>query len=263
MAFLQLEAEQYEESEKNFLICLKHFEKQLDRLGRAAVLGVLGTLYFKKGDYQKSIDNYKSASEIYKELNQVEELIACLKGIGNNYIKLNRLDEACDVFLDCSSISSEKNDIYSFLDCLGNLIFIHELQEKWDVVFDLYKKTLKAFKELKDNQGIIVSYYNLGILQKKFNNNDGALKYFKKGTKLAIDSNYAELIIKGLSYVAEILFYLGKIKDAKNELIKALYLATKIKAKNATLQIKVLLKSFALSDEDIEKELEEYKQLKF
>lgn len=63
--------------------------------------------------------------------------------------------------------------------------------------------------------------------------------------------------------MAEILFYLGKIKDAKNELIKALYLATKIKAKNATLQIKVLLKSFALSDEDIEKELEEYKQLKF
>ena len=29
IAFLQLEIEQYDDSEKNLLICLKHFEKQL------------------------------------------------------------------------------------------------------------------------------------------------------------------------------------------------------------------------------------------
>ncbi len=262
LAFLQLEIEQFDDSEKNFLICLKHFKKQKDRLGQAAVFGILGTLYFKKDEFEKSIDFYQKASDIYEELKQIPELITCLKGIGNNYIKLNNLDEACDIFLECSSVCSDNNDIYNLLDCLGNLVYIYEKQEKWDIVFELYKKSLKAFKEIKDRNGIIVSYFNLGILQKKSNKLDNALIYFKKGTNLAIEANYAELIIKGLGYVGENLFYQGRIKEAKEQYIKALYIAESIKLKNAILQINVLLRSFGLSDEDIKNELEEYKEKK-
>ena len=262
VAFLQLEIEQFNDSEKNFLICLKHFEKQPDRLGQAALLGVLGTLYFKKSKYEKAIGHYEKAYDIYKELKQIQEEITCLKGIGNSYIKLNKLDEACELFLECSSVCSDNNDIYNFLDCLGNLIYINEKQEKWDIVNELYKKSLKAFKEIEDNKGIIVSYFNLGILQKKSNKLDNALRYFKKGTNFAIEANYADLIIKGLGYVGENLFYQGRIKEAKEQYIKALYIAESIKSKNEILQIKVLLRSFGLSDEDIKNELEKYKEKK-
>jgi tetratricopeptide (TPR) repeat protein len=260
IALLQLELENYSESEANYLTCLDFFTKQHDRLGQAAVLGVLGTLFFKKGDNSSSIDYYSSALNIYEELNQFQEVITCRKSIGNCYLKLNKLDEACDEFLECSAVCSDYNDIYNLLDCLGNLILIHEMQEKWDVVFELYKKSLKAFKEIKDNKGIIISYFNLGIIIKKQQREEEALRYFKKGTNFAIDSNYSELIIKGLSYVGETLFYLGRIKEAKDEFIKALHIAEKIAAKNAIIQIKVLLKSFGLGDEDIKRELEMYKK---
>ena len=262
VAFLQLEIEQFNDSEKNFLICLKYFEKQRDRLGQAAVLGVLGTLYFRKSKYEKAIGHYEKAYDIYKELKQIQEEITCLKGIGNSYIKLNKLDEACELFLECSSVCSDNNDIYNLLDCLGNLIYINEKQEKWDIVYELYKKSLKAFKEIDDNKGIIVSYFNLGILQKKNNKLNNALRYFKKGTNFAIEANYADLIIKGLGYVGENLFYQGRIKEAKEQHIKALYIAESIKSKNAILQINVLLRSFGLSDEDIKNELEKYKEKK-
>ncbi len=260
LGFLQLELEQYVESEKNFLLCLKHFKKQLDRLGQAAVLGVLSTLYYKKEEYIKSIECYEKAYEIYNELQQIEEKIVCLKGIGNSYIKLNKLDEACETFLKCSAICSESNDLYNLLDCLGNLIQIHEKQEKFDIIFKLYKQSLDVFKELKDTQGMIVSYFNLGIIEKKFEKIDESLRHFKKGTNLAIDSNYSEFILKGLSYIGENLFYQGKIKEAKNEFIKALYLAKKVKAKNAILQLRILLKSIRLSENDIKQELEFYKE---
>ncbi len=260
LGFLQLELEQYEESEKIFLLCLKHFKKQLDRLGQAAVLGVLSTLYYKKEEFIKSIECYEKAYEIYNELQQNEEKIVCLKGIGNSYIKLNKLDEACETFLKCSAICSESNDLYNLLDCIGNLIQIHEKQEKFDIIFKLYKRSLEVFKELKDTQGMIVSYFNLGIIEKKFEKIDESLRYFKKGTNLAIDSNYSEFILKGLSYIGENLFYQGKIKDAKNEFIKALYLGKKVKAKNAIMQLRILLNSIGLSDDDIRKELEFYKE---
>ncbi|MFX0080758.1 MAG: tetratricopeptide repeat protein [Candidatus Hodarchaeota archaeon] len=259
IALIQLQLEQYNDSEKNLLICLKHFEKQKDRLGQASVYGILGTLFYKKGDYLISIEYYEKAYEIYEELIQIQEKITCLKGIGNSLIKLNKLDEACDIFLDCSAICSDNNDIYNLLDCLGNLIYIYETNETWDVVFELYKKTLKAFKQINDSKGIITSYYNLGILEKNNHNMREALRYFKKGTNKAIDSNYTELIIKGLGYVGESLFYLGEIKDAKNQFIKALHLANQIKAENAKLQFHVLLQSLGLKDQQIIDELRMYK----
>ena len=260
IAFLQLEIDQFEESEKNLKICLKHFKKQLDRLGQASVLGVLGVLYFNKGQNEESISYYSQAYEIYKELNQIQEQITCLLGIGNNLIKLNRLDEACDTFLECSAICSDNNDIYNLLDCIGNMIHIHEIQEKWDVVFELYMKSLEAFEKIKDAKGIIVSYFNMGILKKKVSYYEEALDFFKNGTNIAIDSNYTELILKGLSYIGEILFYQGKLKEAKNEYIKALSLAEKIKSKNSIIQLRVLLNSLGLSEKDIEKELKIYKE---
>jgi len=262
IAFLQLEIEQFEESEINFQICLKFFKKQLDRLGQASVYGVLGALFFKKSDYEKSISHYERAYEIYKELNQIQEEITSLKGIGNNLLKLNYLDEACDKFLECSAICSDNNDIYNLLDCLGSLIQIHEKQEKFDVVFELYKKSLRAFKELNDTQGITISYFNLGILKNKSKEAEEALRYFKKGTNVAIDSNFTELILKGLSYIGENLFYQGKIKEGKNEFIKALDLANKVKAENAILQLKILLNSIGLSEKDIERELMERRRNK-
>jgi len=255
LAFLQLEIEQFHNAEENFQIALKYFRNIRDRLGQAAVLGVLGTLYFKTNEYKKSINYYQEALEIYEELSQIQEQITCLMGIGNNFLKLEELDEACDIFLECSSLCSDNSDIYGLLDCLGNLISIHEALEKWDVVYELYKKTLEAFQKLKDQKGIIISYFNLGILEKKNNNLEDALIFFKQGTNQAIDSNYAELIIKGLGYVGETLFYLGKVREAKNEFIRALKLARKIKAENAIIQLKILLNSLGLSDNEIENEL--------
>ncbi len=260
IALIQLQLEQYTDSEKNYLICLKHFEKQKDKLGQASVYGIFGTLFFKKSEYSKSIEYYEKAYKIYEDLMQNQEKITCLKGIGNSLIKLNKLDEACDIFLDCSTICSDNNDIYNLLDCLGNLINIYETNEKWDVIFELYKKTLDAFKEINDSKGIITSYYNLGILEKKNDNMGEAVRYFKKGTNIAIDANYVELIIKGLSYVGETLFYLGEIKGAKNQFIKALHLANKINAENAKLQLSVLLQSLGLQDKQIIDELRMYKE---
>ena len=262
IALLQSELDQYLEAETNFLICLEHFQNLKDRLGQAAVFGVLGTLYFKKDEYQKSIDDYQNAYVIYKELNQLPEQITCLTGIGTALLKLEQLDEACEIFLDCSALCADNNDIYSLLDCLGNLIIIHENHEKWDVVFELYKKTLEAFNELKDFKGIITTYFNLGILEKRNDNFDEALIYFKQGTNQAIDSNYSELIVKGLGYIGETLFYLGRVNDAKNEFIRALSLSKKIKAKNAITQIRILLSSFGLSLEEIEEELKNYNDKK-
>jgi len=255
LALLQIEIENYIEAKKNMMVCLNHFKIQRDRLGQAAVFGVLGVIYFNKKKYEKSIEYYNKALKIYKDLNQVKEEITCLKSIGSNYIKLNKSEEASDIFLDCSALCSDNDDIYNLLDCLGNLIYIYEKEENWDVLKELYQKSLESFKQLKDSKGIIVTSFNLGTLQKKEKKFNEALNYFNKGLALAYESNYPELIIKGLSYIGEIFFLLGQIGKTKDQFIKALLLAKEVKAKNAIIQLKILLKSLGLKDKDIEEEL--------
>jgi len=262
LALLQIEINEITDAEENLQLCLKHFILQKDNLGKAAVFGILGVLKFKSSDYKASYEYYNKAYEIYNDLNQHKEEIICLTGIGNALIKLEKLDEACDIFLECSAKCSDRNDIYNLLECLGNLIHIHEIQENWDVVKELYKKTLEAFEKMRDFKGIIVSNFNLGILEKKENNFQKALSYFEKGTQRARESNYIELIIKGLSYIGEVLFYLGNIKSAKEKYVEALYIAEKLKAKNAIIQIKVILKSFGLDERHIKNELRELEKTK-
>jgi len=244
------------------LLCLKFFQLLKDRLGQASVYGLLGTLFLKKKAFERSIENYEYANEIYLELFQKPEQITCLKGIGDALLNLDRLDQASDIFFKCSAIASDINDIYSILDCLEKLIFIYEKQEDWDVVYELYGKTLESFSKLNDNQGMIISHFNLGIIKRNQGNYEEALYQFKMGTNLSIESNFIELIIKGLSYVGECLFYQGKMYESKNQYISALHLAEKVKSKNAILQIQILLKSFGMSDKDIEDDLEIYRKKK-
>jgi len=257
---LQLEIGYYTEAEKNIFVCLKHFKKQKDKLGQAAVYGILGIIYFKSEQYQKSIQFYNLAYEIYDNFHQIQEKITCLIGIGNNFIKLNQFEEACEIFLECSAICSDNKDIHNLLDCLGNLITLYEKQDNWDIVYELYKKSLKAFKELDDIKGTITSYFNLGIIKKKESDFNQALIYFKKGTNKAIESSYTESILKGLSYVGEIFVYLGEMNEAKETYIKALNIAENIKEKNSILQIRILLNSLGLDTEEINNELTTYRQ---
>lgn len=260
LALLQIEINEFANAEENLRLCLKHFELQKDKLGIGAIYGILGALKFKSGDYKESYEYYNKAYEIYEELNQHNEEIICLIGMGNSLIKLEELDKACDIFLECSAKCSDTNDIYHLLDCLGNLLHIHEIQENWDVVKELYKKTLEAFTKMKDFKGIIVANFNLGILERKENNYQKALTYFENGTHRARESNYSELIIKGLSYIGEAQFYLGNLNSAKKKYIEALLIAKKVNVKNAIIQIKVILNSFGLNDQQIEKELNEFKK---
>lgn len=260
LALLLLESGQYEEAEECYNICLIHFQNQKDRLGQAAVLGLQATLLYKKEDFESAISMYKDAYDIYLELSQYDEAIICLKGIGNSYLKMGALDDACDIFLECSALCSDNNDIYGLLDCLGNLTEIHEALERWDVLKELYLKSLEAFQKLKDSQGIIITNFNLGILERRNQSYEDALIYFKQGTNQAIDSNFAELIIKGLSYIGETFFYLGRLKEAKDEYIKALYLAEKVEATNAIYQLKMLLRSLGLQEKDIQQELSNYEK---
>jgi len=262
IALIQLQLELFEESEKNYLLCLKFFQLLKDRLGQASVYGLLGTLFLKKKKFEKAIEYYQSANEINIELKQIPEQITCLKGIGDALINLNRLDQASDIFFKCSAIASDNNDLYSILDCLERLISIYEQQGEWEIVYELYEKTLESFSKLKDNKGMIVSHYNLGIIKRNQGNYEEALYHFKMGTNLSIESNFAEFIIKGLSYVAECLFYQGKMNEAKDQYIQALHLAEQVKSKNAILQIQILLKSFGMSDKDIELELKLYSEKK-
>ncbi|TXT54688.1 MAG: Tetratricopeptide repeat protein [Promethearchaeota archaeon] len=262
IGLLQIEIGQYEDAQDTFSECLHYFEGQKDRLGKASVYGIFGTLYFKKTEFQKAIEYYDKALVIYEELNQRNERIMCLKGIGNCYLKLNEFNKASEIFFECCEISSANNDIYEFLDCIGQLVQIYEGMEEWEILKELYLKSLEAFKKLNNMRGMITSNFNLGIINSKQKKYENALVFFKEGTNIAIEANYGEFILKGLTYVGETLFYLGEIKCAKDEYIKALHVAKKMSAHNAITQIQVVLNSFGLTDLNIEEELKNYRNNK-
>ncbi|MHA1192498.1 MAG: hypothetical protein ACTSP9_09395 [Promethearchaeota archaeon] len=253
--------EEYSQEELESLLTEKlKVLKELEKISK-------GSNYFQELSdialIQLQLELFEESNEINKELKLIPEQIVCLKGIGEALLSSDQLDQASDIYFRCSALASDNNDIYSILDCLEKLISIYEKQGDWDVVHELYGKTLESFSELNDNQGMIIAHFNLGIINRNQENYEEALYQFKMGTNLSIESNFVELIIKGLSYVGECLFYQGKMNESKNQYISALHLAEQVKSKNAILQIQILLKSFGMSDKDIEDDLELYRKKKY
>ena len=260
LALLQSENHQFDESIKNLEECLKYYETNPNNLGKSSIFGSLGVVCYLNEDYIKSQKNYHSALELYEKLNLKHEQIVCMKSIGLNLLKLNKLNEAVNILLECAELSSKEKKIEDFLDCISNLVQIYEIQKKWDVMIELYQKGLKAFEKLNDIKGIINSHFNLGILYKKLNQYFEALNHFKKGTNLANEGNYAESIIKGTSLIGEIYVKQNQIKKATKEFIKSLSVAKRIKANNAEAQLKILLNSMGLNNSQINIMLNEYER---
>jgi tetratricopeptide (TPR) repeat protein len=258
LALFQANYDKFDEALQNLKICLKYFEESADNFGIGLVYGSMGVIYYLSKDYPKSLYSYKEACQISERLFQKREQIVCLKGIGLNLMKLNELDEAVDVFLNCAEFSSKENRLEDFLDSISNIIQIYEVQEKWDVMIELYLKALEAFEQLQDVRAIINTHFNLGILYNKLEMYDEALSHFKKGTNIANEANIVESIIKGLSLVGEVYVRQNKLKKATQEFIKSLSVAKKVSANNAIEQLKILLNAIGLNNEEINIMLQKY-----
>ncbi len=178
----------------------------------------LGNLYFKMGDYKKSIVNSKRGLKLAQSANQRSFVSSFTYLMGVIHQKQGNYEEAGRLYRQSLNLFKEMEDRKGIAKTLHQLGNIHYLQGESEEAKKFYDQSLDIIKKIEDKKGIASTLYQLGIIYQDQGNYEEAKKLLNLSSSL-----FAE--IKDKIGVASVRNQLGMIhqKQGNYEEAKKLY----------------------------------------
>lgn len=175
-------------------------------LTKAAILNELGKLYRKTKDLDRALQMYDEAYEIYKSQHDEDGMGTILNESGVVFEYKGNYDEAIKRYKASLAIREKMNDLVGIGYSYNFLGGVYTLQKNYAAAEENLLKSLEIRKQLKDSFSIALSYGDLGYMYKDQQRFDKAIEQYNLSNSIAIDMNFADLMLsnyKELSVIAE------------------------------------------------------------
>ena len=110
LGYENLQKNNIEEAESNFLEALKHMEKEGDDTGQAYVLGNLGNICLQSKKFEKAEDFYSRSLTYMEKLKDAKGIESSLGNLGSVYFYQGSLEKAEESYLRALQIMVDAND---------------------------------------------------------------------------------------------------------------------------------------------------------
>ena len=184
----------------------------------AQVYSDVGAVYFRKGDFEKSKQNYLSAYKIRKARNDSKGLAKINNNLANIYEKNQQYLPAMQSFLEAlhyfESISDEKN----CNTIKGNIGLILLKLKNYPKALKYISEVIQFQEKNNLNEGLCVSCLNLGNVYLQMNDTVNALKQYNKSLKFCTIVGDKKGMSSGYNNIASI-----KTEQKKSQTALALY----------------------------------------
>lgn len=177
---------------------------------------LLGTYYFYKSDYPKSLEYFFKSNKIAQSINDSVTLANSFSNIGNIKAKYNKSEEAKKYYVEAVEINKKLKTEKSFENLghiYGNLGGIYFMEKKIDSTFYYVNLSLENYKTINYLPGIASTYNNRAFFNLNINKFDDAKIDLDKALEINKNINNKSGIALGYGNLCEL--YLFK---AKNEL---------------------------------------------
>ncbi|OYU94387.1 MAG: two-component sensor histidine kinase [Bacteroidetes bacterium B1(2017)] len=184
---------------ENYQKSLKIYEELNDTLGIIRSLRGFSLIHWLKKDSRKELSNYLKVEQLARKINNKEELISALNGIGNIYQRpeINQLDSA-KYYLDQSLQLNPENNLRR-ADALQFKATIFFMEKSYSKARDYGRQALALYKKFNDQKRIIEQTSGFGGFYLHFNQLDSALHYYQlayqmgstSGDSLTAKKNYS------------------------------------------------------------------------
>lgn len=144
----------------------------------------IGNAYKNKNDYDKSLEFYTRAINIYEQLKDTVEMAKVYNNIGIIYYNKSDYNKALDTYIKSLKIFENAGDRKGQADCYNNIGLIYNKKGEYDKSLEFYFKNLKIREEIKDKSGIAASYNNIGNIYYNKDDYNKALEYYLKSLKI-------------------------------------------------------------------------------
>lgn len=165
----------------------------------------LGVAHYMRADYEKAIQNYMGAHDIYLRLNEKDKLSKVLNNIAIIYRNQKKYVRAEEIYQQSYGLKKEVGDSTGIAASLQNLAAMSIRLEKYDTAMVYVQQALQIYTELKSEQDIASCYTTLGevyLSEEKFDEAkrafEKALDYFGKNP----ETIYTPNTLQGLAQVA-------------------------------------------------------------
>lgn len=174
----------------------------------------IGAVYFRKGDFERSKQNYLKSHSIRKAKNDEKGLAKINNNLANIYEKTQQYQLAMSAYLSALNYFETTNDSNT----------IHIIKGNVGLVLFKIKNYSKAFKYIQDvvnyqsrnniSEGLCVSCLNLGNVYLELTDTLNALKMYEKSVKACKLVNNKKGLSSGYNNIATIKTAQKKKKEA-------------------------------------------------
>ncbi|MBX2974715.1 MAG: tetratricopeptide repeat-containing sensor histidine kinase [Ignavibacteriaceae bacterium] len=214
----------YQETSQNNR-AMEYFRESLDYATAANDTSNIAYVYnsiagaFLESNRDSSIYYYQKSLRAYRAVNSSGGIIICLKGLGENYIRQNQLEEAKNYFNQILNIAlSEKNNL-RVAEAYNYLGKIYKLQNNLNSAKDYFEKCIEISLEMNTKLFLRDAYKDLSEIYELNNNISGALASLKEHLyyKTQIDNEDSQRKISDLKTKFEFEKYQREIDSQKYE----------------------------------------------
>ena len=184
----------------------------------AQVYSDVGAVYFRKGDFQNSKENYLKAYKIRKARNDYRGLAKINNNLANIYEKNGQYKQAMTSFLDAlhyfESIKDDKNSHIT----KGNIGLILLKLKNYPKAFTYISDVVEYQEENKDTAELCISCLNLGNVYLQMNDTINALRQYDKSLKYCTEVGNKKGVSSAYNNIASI-----KTEQKKSQEALSLY----------------------------------------
>lgn len=171
----------------------------------------IGNTWLVRGEFSKSIEQYRLALAIQENMEDTEGMASSLNNLGLAYRMQGNLDSALEIHFRCLTLDEARKDKGGIAYSLGNIAAVYRTKGDFVKCLDFQIRCMKMLEELQDENALGICLANIASVHKELGNLPASMEYDEKalekfektGNKIAIGhllNNISNLLDKMNEY---------------------------------------------------------------
>ncbi len=167
-----------------------------------------GLIYQYNDEYKKALGYHQKAFELFVKIKNEKLGLTALNSVGSCYTNLNDYKKALNCYFQVLKIAEIQNNELQMGLASGNIGLVFKRIGNFEKAYAYFEKAIAIYSKINDMPNLINTYHSYGAAKDSNNDQNGAIKLYEKGFKLAAKPEYENLKYDfinslGIAYLAQ------------------------------------------------------------
>lgn len=167
-----------------FMAAQEWFEAHDEIFGQARVKGILGTIYWGFGDFERGFEYSTESLELYDQIGDTDGKAWTLNAIGRHHYDVGDYDQALTYFKQACKLFSEIDEPMGRARALNGIGTVFHQTGRHEEGLEYQTQSLQLHREVHDKLGESRTLNDIGLMFQALEDYETALEYHTKSLKL-------------------------------------------------------------------------------